>query len=301
MGDFCDNLVERHGFSEFCASDRMLLDHYEQGSVFFDLSFTNFWAWYEKFHYVYRIIGDTVAVAYIGLDETATCTLLPGDFRDIRDAIVLMRDVFTQEGRTVIFDYVPEQWLELYRASGLPLEISADRDWSDYVYLMSEFTDLEGKKNKSRRRDLSLFQAQGQAEFRPLSRDNFDAAEVVFQQWCDWHDCENCVFGCERRAFERVKEIWDDRYYGGVVYLDGTPVAFALAETLDGCACYSFQKNFGRFQGLTYYLHYHCAQLPGHPAKMNWCEDMGLEGLRQNKLRYRPCAIVEKYTIKLAD
>ena len=43
----------------------------------------------------------------------------------------------------------------------------------------------------------------------------------------------------------------------------------------------------------------HCATLPGHPPALNWCEDMGLEGLRVNKLRYRPSAIVNKYMVTI--
>ena len=85
----------------------------------------------------------------------------------------------------------------------------------------------------------------------------------------------------------------------GLIGLEGEPVAFALGETLGGCACYSFQKNRENFRGLTFYLSYHCAMLPGHPPLLNWCEDMGLEGLRINKLRYRPSAIVSKYTVTL--
>ena len=84
-----------------------------------------------------------------------------------------------------------------------------------------------------------------------------------------------------------------------MVYVDGTPVAFALGETLGNCACYSFQKNTENYRGLTYFLSYHCALLPGHPPRLNWCEDMGLEGLRVNKLRYRPSEIVKKFTVKL--
>lgn len=299
MNELRGKLLQRYGFRQFRSSDRMLLDPYEQGSVFFDLSFTNFWAWEKTFHYVYRIVGDTFVVAYTGLDQTAYCTLLPGERRDLMDAVIFVRDIFQQENLPFAFEYIPEQWLELYRATGLPMEVSSDRDWSDYIYLMSEFMDIKGAGNKSKRRALTLFSKQGDADFQPLSLDNFDTAVEVFRRWCVWHDCRDCVFGCERRAFERLKEIWDKRYYGGVVCLDGEPVAFALAETLGDCACYSFQKNAGHIPGLTYFLHYHCAQLPGHPPRMNWCEDMGLEGLRANKLHFHPCAIVEKYTIQL--
>lgn len=292
-------LEERYDFRPFRRDDRALVEQYGGDSIFFDLSFTNFWAWEHMFHYRMRIIGDTLAVTYITLDQVPAAILLPGPSRTIRPAVEVVREAFGRVGCPAIFEYVPEAWLPLYQAVGLPMEVTSDRDWSDYVYQVADFTNLEGGENKSKRRELRLVEALGAVTFRPLTEDLFDNMLKVFQCWCDWHDCEQCFFGCEQKAFARLREVWDlQRYYGGLVYLEGEPVAFALGETLGGCACYSFQKNRENFRGLTFYLSYHCAMLPGHPPLLNWCEDMGLEGLRLNKLRYRPSEIVSKYTVK---
>ena len=300
MLQFLENLENQYGFQPFQPTDRPLVDQYSDGNIFFDLSFTNFWAWDQMFHYRYRVIGDTLAVTYVTLDQDPAAILLPGPSRDIREAVEVIRDASEQRGYPAVFEYVPEMWLPLYRHTGLPMEITSDRDWSDYVYQVSDFTNLAGGENKSKRRELKLVSSQGAVEFRPLTGALFDDMLKVFDQWCDWHTCERCFFGCERQAFAKLRAVWDDqRYYGGLVYLDGAPVAFALGETLGGCACYSFQKNTENLRGLTYYLSYHCAMLPGHPPLLNWCEDMGLEGLRVNKLRYRPSEIVSKYTVRL--
>lgn len=293
-------LEDTYGFRPFRSGDRGLVEQYTRDSIFFDLSFTNFWVWEEMFHYRFRVIGDTLAVTYITLDHVPAAILLPGPSRSLQQAVSVLRDAFARMGFPAMFEYVPQEWLPLYRAVGLPMEVTSDRDWSDYVYRVVDFTNLEGGENKSKRRELKLAVAQGAVEFRPMAEVDFADLLAVFDRWCAWHTCEHCFFGCERQAFTRLREVWDSgRYYGGAVYLDGGPVAFALGETLGGCACYSFQKNTENFRGLTYYLSYHCAMLPGHPPLLNWCEDMGLEGLRVNKLRYRPCAIVSKYTVKL--
>ena len=277
-----------------------MVDRYSKESIFFDLSFTNFWAWEPMFHYRYKIIGDTLAVTYVTLDQDPAAILLPGPSRKIGAAVEMIRDIFGRRGYPAVFEYVPEAWLPLYRETGIAMDVSADRDWSDYVYRVADFVNLEGGENKSRRRELKLVAAQGDVEFRPLTETCFDDMLKVFEHWCDWHDCEQCFFGCEQQAFSRLRAIWDgERYYGGLVYLGGRPIAFALGETMGNCACYSFQKNTENLRGLTYYLSYHCAMLPGHPPMLNWCEDMGLEGLRINKLRYRPSEIVSKYTVRL--
>ena len=300
MQDYQQILEKQYGFREFQPADRQLVEQYSGESIFFDLSFTNFWAWEPMFHYRYRIIGDTLAVTYVTLDQVPAAILLPGPSRDFKEAVSVVREIFGRMGHPAVFEYVPEEWLPLYQRIGMDIEITSERDWSDYVYQVSDFTCLEGGENKSKRRELKLVSHLGGVEFRPLGRESFDDMLRVFDRWCDWHTCAKCFFGCERKAFARLQEIWDETcYYGGMVYVDGTPVAFALGETLGNCACYSFQKNTENYRGLTYFLSYHCALLPGHPPQLNWCEDMGLEGLRINKLRYRPSEIVKKFTVKL--
>ena len=292
-------LVQQHGFQPFHPADRALVDQYSRECIFFDLSFTNFWTWDRVFHYRWRMLGDTLAVTYINLDQVPAAILLPGPSQDLTAAAAGIRELFGRAGYPAMFEYVPERWLPLYRSTGFALEIATDRDWSDYVYDVADFTNLEGGENRSKRRELKLAAAQG-AQFRPLERGNLDTMLTVFERWCDWHSCEHCFFGCEQDAFARLREIWDDeRYYGGIVFMNHSPVAFALGETLGHRACYSFQKNTENLRGLTYFLSYHCAMLPSHPPRLNWCEDMGLEGLRINKLRYRPSEIVSKFTVKL--
>lgn len=301
MSNFCDILREKYGFLRFDPSMRDKFRDYENGTIFFDLSFTNFWVWQDSLDYVYKQIDDTMAVAYIGINAKAYCILLPGLSGELKQAIQEIHDIFSQEGHVTRFEYIPEKWLSKYEHCGFPIKISTDRDWSDYIYRVSEFIDLNGSENKFKRRELKQVEKLGKIEFFPMTRERLPDAERVFQDWCSWHDCDACIFGCEKKAFERLKEIWNDYYYGGIVFLDGKPIAFAIAETLGGCASYPFQKNSGRFRGLTYYLSYHCAQLPKHPCTFNWCEDMGLAGLRENKLRYLPNKIVEKYSVEIVS
>ncbi len=298
--EFERELTGRYGFQRFQPSDDQMVDQYSRDSIFFDLSFTNFWAWDGVFHYYYRIVGDTLTVVYMDLSGCPAAILMPGPSRDLGEAAELLRDMFARSGAPLQVDYVPEEWLPDFRRLELPLEIVCDRDWSDYVYTVADFVNLEGGENKGKRRELKRFAGLGEVAFRPFDRDRFDDALEIFDRWCSWHRCRDCFYGCERSAFARVREIWDRRrFYGGLIYLDRAPAAFALGETLGGCACYSFQKNVENFRGLTYYLSYQCAVSPGHPPALNWCEDMGLEGLRENKLRYRPNQLVSKYSVRI--
>ena len=155
MLNYQEILEKQYGFREFQPADRLLVDSYSGESIFFDLSFTNFWAWDHMFHYRYRIICDTMAVTYITLDQEPAAILLPGPSRDIREAVAVIREVFACMGHPAMFEYVPEEWLPLYEAAGFPMEITSERDWSDYVYNTADFTNLEGGENKGKRRELN--------------------------------------------------------------------------------------------------------------------------------------------------
>ena len=282
LKDFLQWMKEKQGFRPFRLEDRAMVDQYSRESVFFDLSFTNFWAWEEVFHYCWKMVGDTLAVVYITLDQVPAVILMPGPSRRLEAAVHVLRELFGRWGHSLICEYIPEEWLPLYKGLGVPTEVSTHRDWSDYVYDVADFTLLDG------------------VHFEPLRPELFHPMLQVFDQWCQDRDCKDCFFGCERQAFARLENIWEEgRYYGGLVYIEEEPMAFALGETLGNCACYSFQKNAVNLRGLTYYISYRCALLPGHPPQLNWCEDMGLAGLRENKLHYRPSRLVDKYTVTI--
>lgn len=298
--DFLQWMEEKQGFRPFRLEDRAMVDQYSRESVFFDLSFTNFWAWEEVFHYYWKMVGDTLAVVYITLEQVPAVILMPGPSRRLEAAVHVLRELFGRWGYSLICEYIPEEWLPLYKGLGVPTEVSTHRDWSDYVYDVADFTLLEGVANKSRRRELKLVEGIDGVHFEPLRQELFHPMLQVFDRWCQDRDCKDCFYGCERQAFARLENIWEEgRYYGGLVYIEEEPMAFALGETLGNCACYSFQKNAVNLRGLTYYISYRCVLLPGHPPQLNWCEDMGLAGLRENKLHYRPSRLVDKYTVTI--
>ena len=299
MSAFVQTLMEKDGFLEFRPEDRDWVQPYQDGTSIFDDTFTNYWCWGLSFQYVYRIIGDTLAVVYEGLEKTAYCNLLPGPSGELKYAITVMRDIFRREGLTPVFDYVPEDWLPLYREAGFPLEATWDRDLDDYIFRTSDFVNLEGSENKSKRRELHLAAKQGELSHVLLNQETFEDACTVFDDWCSWHKCEDCYYGCERDAFHRIREVWTPRYYGIVAYLEGKPIGFSVTETLKGIACYIFQKNSINFRGMTFYLSYHSCFVPGHPEWFNWGEDMGLPGMRLNKSRYRPTYMLHKYQVVL--
>ena len=62
-----EELAQRYGFQTFRPADQAMVDRYSAESIFFDLSFTNFWAWDLIFHYRWRMVGDTLTMERLRL------------------------------------------------------------------------------------------------------------------------------------------------------------------------------------------------------------------------------------------
>ena len=218
--DFLRWMKEKQGFRPFRLEDRAMVDQYSRESVFFDLSFTNFWAWEEVFHYYWKMVGDTLAVVYITLEQVPAGIVMPGPSRRLEAAVHVLRELFGRWGYSLICEYIPEEWLPLYKGLGVPTEVSTHRDWSDYVSDVADFTLLEGGANKSRRRELKLVEEIDGVHFEPLRQELLHPMLQVFDRWCQDRDCKDCFYGCERQAFARLENIWEEgRYYGGLVYI----------------------------------------------------------------------------------
>lgn len=296
-------LIENFGFKELLLSDRSFFSAYQKKMLFADLCFSQLWAWAEHFHYIYKIFGELIAV--YGMTDTGEfgCTFITAEYRreDIRAAVDLIGTAFEKHGAEFKISYVPKEAicsytsLEEYRTY-----VEYDRAMSDYIYLTSDFVCLDGKKNKAKRNELrALGEFGGKVECRDYTPKMYKDLCDIFDCWCKSHSCDSCYYGCEKKAFDRLIGLYDESFICSVVYIDDAPVSFGLAEkTNEFCTVFHFQKNAVRIPGLTYYLHYEMAKKHKDTKFVNWGEDMGIDGIRLNKLKYHPYEIKPKYSIK---
>ena len=88
---------------------------------------------------------------------------------------------------------------------------------------------------------------------------------------------------------------------GGVITVEGTVVGFAVGEVIGDTLYVHIEKADIRYSGVYQLLvrEYaaHCAA--EGLAYINREDDAGDPGLRQSKLAYRPCGMVDKYSITI--
>lgn len=306
------NLDESLLYQDFHAIDRdsaAVFEPFRGRNSFGDTTFTLFYTWQDRFHYAYRVMGDTLVVLEHGIDDQLACVLLRKEGVDITPTVSELYGLFQRAGLPLCLGYVSEEELPLYTQAALQLHreliIHNIFDDSDYIYETSEFLSLAGGRNKGKRGALNaLFR-----EFPDIRMVSCDGAACdlrqvcidLFESWCSVHECKSCFYGCEKKAFLRFWEIFDPGCHRvGVGYTGGRPVSFAISEGVNPeMDCYYFQKNAVRARGLTYWLNREMALERTHVKYINLGEDMGLPGLRTDKAGLHPGRFGAKFTVKI--
>ena len=178
-------------------------------------------------------------------------------------------------------------------------EILNDRDNFDYLYLRTDLATLSGKKFHKKKNHVNAFElAYPNHSIKPLTLETRADAFEVLESWKS-HEAhpEETDYAAAREALELLDQF---AMTGLVLYVDGFPVAWTLAEEVaDGrIAAVHFEKGRVEYRGAYQYINYSFAQtLPETVEFINREQDLGDEGLRQAKMTYRPAGFVEKFTV----
>jgi len=174
-----------------------------------------------------------------------------------------------------------------------------DRDNFDYLYLRSDLATLSGKRFHKKKNHVNAFEHAypvfGTKDLNPSTRDD---ALAVLEAWVSREERpEDTDYAAAKEALELIERF---DMTGQVLYVDGFPVAWTLAELVaDGTmAAVHFEKARVDFRGAYQYINYAFARsLPETVEYINREQDLGDEGMRQAKLTYRPVGYVEKYRV----
>lgn len=180
-------------------------------------------------------------------------------------------------------------------------EIREDRDNADYLYSLSAFATLSGKKLHGKRNFCNRFEAAHCWEAQPLQRAHFPACLAIFERWAlGREEAED-----ERTALAAAFTHWEAlKLEGTVLYCENEPIAFSVGERLnDNTFDIHFEKADAAVPGAYPMIARETARqlLAAHPelTTLNREEDMGKPGLRKAKEDWYPTELLMKYTAVL--
>ena len=227
--------------------------------------------------------------------------LFPAGNGDLKNCIDEIIAYCNANGYKLKFYDVPksacEQLLALYPDT---FEAEPDRDSYDYIYRVSDLTELKGKKYHSKRNFINRFNGLDW-KFERITDSNINDCLLMNEQWCVLNDCESDESKkSEAMAVRRALNHYDELdLCGGLIRLDSKVVAFSIGERLNSNTfVVHIEKAFSDVPGAYPLINREMLKEFANEFEfVNREDDVGSEGLRKAKLSYNPVELFEKYTV----
>lgn len=182
--------------------------------------------------------------------------------------------------------------------------ISSNRDNCDYIYSVDALAELRGKKLQKKKNHLNQFLRNYEDHsYEELTPANLEECRQMKALWFAHREAAG-MSSDSLRYESSIIDLALDRYTefefeGGLVRVNGEVKAFTIGERLGRNAFVThFEKGMEDIIGIYAFMNQQFAAntLQGKYRFVNREEDLGLPGLRQAKLSYRPEMLYEKYT-----
>ena len=207
-----------------------------------------------------------------------------------------------EEHPLVILDPDSKDWI----ASLYPdLTFEADRRYFDYVYLARDLAELPGRRYQTIRHQLNKFQKTCQPAVEAIGEQNMDEIWDFLDLWCDWKDCDSDpVLSSEKEAMRRALDFRQELSLSGIaIRAEGKIGAISLFEELNqDTALVHFEKGLSDCKGIYRAINAEAARILARDyTYINRESDMGVEGIREAKMRYHPHHMVQVHLLKRDD
>jgi len=182
--------------------------------------------------------------------------------------------------------------------------IISDRDSFDYIYSVSELSNMNNWNDKSIgktiKKFIKLFPNYVVTESSILEISRIEYLKF-FTMWADNKNIDDIFELNEYKAFERLLQLKDKNIKFISLYLDGILIGFNVYEILskDHAISHFSKINTKNHQYATPVLNWEEAKiLNKHGVKyFNWEQDLGIAGLRYSKEKYKPSSFLKKYIV----
>lgn len=271
-----------------------------------DLSFSNLCSW--RFNYNTQIaVVDSFLTFKFWIDETQPVYMMPvgeGSIQEVMSA--LMEDAQNNHTRFCMLGICADMLETLETLLPGQLQFSTDRDYSDYLYLRSDLTELKGKKFQPKRNHINRFKTlYPDYNFYPITPDRIQECLDLEAEWCKQNNCDQQEgTGNERRALVYALQNFEALgLTGGILEVNQQIAAFTFGMPINhqtfGIHVEKADTNFEGAYAMINQLF--ARQIPEQYIYINREEDLGIEGLRKAKLSYQPFLILDKYMACLKE
>lgn len=174
------------------------------------------------------------------------------------------------------------------------------RDFFDYLYLREDLVELSGRKFQKRRNQLNKIQRTHNPKIVLLEEKDQERIFKCIDKWYNLYGNGDPFLDMERDSIRRaLPNLWKLGGIGIRVLMESEMCGLSWAVPVtDDCWLVPVEKAARDVKGMYQFVNWALASnLPENAKIINREADMGIEGLRTAKLRYKPVDFEKKYTL----
>jgi hypothetical protein len=186
----------------------------------------------------------------------------------------------------------------------LGFKVIPDRNSHDYIYSISHLASMNVWPQNSVGKRIRQFIKKypdyviKQNSIQEISKDEY---LKMFKKWTENKNITNCFDLNEYKAFKKLFEINDKNIKIISLYLKDILIGFTVSEILvDSYIISHFAKADTAYHSSIYdVLNWEEAKTFKNQGikYCNWEQDLGIQGLRYSKLKYKPSFLLKKFTV----
>ncbi len=280
----------------FSAASRILKNSGIENS---DHCFATKFVWSHRHPIDIAVMEETVFMRSIGIQHR--WYMYPRGSMDKTKAINLILDDAQKLGMKRSIYGIDRQGAEFLQNNfSDELNITEDRDGSDYLYNSSDLINLPGKNYQKKRNHCSRFERENpDYKFVLITPDNVYLAKQFETNWCAKYECGlDKSLSREQKGIMEILDNFDKMdIMGAMIETNGKIVAMSVAAPInenmvDVIVEKAYHDVNGAYAIINREFAKHCFE---SFAYINREDDMGKENLRKAKLSYFPREIRLKY------
>lgn len=262
-----------------------------------EYAMVNIFFWNDTDKLMFAVIDDVLVYRLID-EETAYYSIVEFIEEPAELVMKLEQDAADNGCRMVLTNMSENMVLRLEREMVGQLRYWYDREYSDYIYEVDDLIRLSGSKYHGKKNHLNKFLNTCAFSYEEITEDNIEECRRMKEEWAVRKGGDIEEYREELDIIDNVLDNYDKfNLIGGLIRIDGKVSAFTIGEAIsEDTFVTHFEKADEDIPGLYQAINQQFAANSISGFKyVNREDDIGLPGIRQAKLSYRPVMMFDKY------
>jgi len=257
--------------------------------------------WRDYFSVEYAEFNETIIFkARVKYHNNITAFSVPLG-KDVRGGVDMVVDFCRLNDLPVAFCTATNEDIKMLQTVFGEYRLFKETDWSDYIYKAADLSSLSGRRYNGQRNHINYFKGiYPDYSFNKITNDNIKDLIEFYKKVNLSNHKDNDVFIAEQdKVFEVLENYGTYGLIGGFLSVNDTIIAFSIGEVSNDTLYVHIEKADTNYRGAYQMIVNEFVKCFAGDGVMyvNREEDTGDDGLRKSKMSYRPCEIIDKYTV----